>query len=61
MTTMPGETGVVQAVCGLGIKVITGEPSGLSAGEPSGFRFGVPISTRHIRQLATTERPGCQQ
>ena len=21
----------------------------------------VPVSTRHMRQLATTERPGCQQ
>ena len=23
--------------------------------------FFVPVSTRHIRQLATTDKPGCQQ
>ena len=52
-TTMPSETGVVQAVCGLGIMAMTGVPSGLVGIVPSGLRLGPPTSTRHMRQAPT--------
>ena len=50
---MPSDTGVVHDVCGLGMKAITGVPSGLVGIVPSGLRRGVPISTRHMRHAPT--------
>ena len=52
--SMPGETGVAQAIAGRGDLLIFGVPSGLMIGLRSGPIAGTPNSTRHMRQLPAT-------
>ena len=53
-TTMPSETGVVQAVSSLGPKAIFGEPSASFTTSPvARSTTGRPTSTRHMRHMPT--------
>ena len=50
-TPIPSATSWAQEICGRGIQLMIGLPSGASSGLRSGPSLGNPISIRHIRQF----------